>query len=86
MRGERGHAQQTNTRTFEEENDFSSLLRDLGIPYPKFGAVNNAEEAVKLSRELGFPLLVWLGVATLGLADHGSARHFAFRQGGTRAA
>ena len=58
VRGERGHAQQTNTRTFEEENDFSSLLRDLGIPYPKFGAVHNAEEAVKLSRELGFPLLV----------------------------
>ncbi len=70
----------------EDRERFSSLLRDLNIPYPKFGAVHNAEEAVKLSRELGFPLLVRLGVATLGLADHGSARHFAFRQGGTRAA
>jgi len=37
---------------------FSGLLRDLGIRYPKFGAVNNAEEAIALSRALGFPLLV----------------------------
>ncbi|MBP6642511.1 MAG: carbamoyl-phosphate synthase large subunit, partial [Flavobacteriales bacterium] len=42
----------------EDRERFSSLLRDLGIPYPKFAAVNNAEEAVRLSRELGFPLLV----------------------------
>jgi|GEM_PF-6719270 len=53
----------------EDRERFSSLLRDLNIPYPKFGAVNNAEEAVKLSRELGFPLLVrrcgnpWVGCA-----------------------
>ncbi|MBP9175292.1 MAG: carbamoyl-phosphate synthase large subunit, partial [Rhizobiales bacterium] len=42
----------------EDRERFSSLLRDLDIPYPAFGAVNNAEEAVKLSRTLGFPLLV----------------------------
>ena len=42
----------------EDRERFSSLLRDLGIPYPAFAAVNNAEEAVRLSRELGFPLLV----------------------------
>jgi carbamoyl-phosphate synthase large subunit len=42
----------------EDRERFSSLLRDLGIPYPKFGAVNNAEEAIELSRKLGFPLLV----------------------------
>lgn len=70
----------------EDRERFSSLLRDLGIPYPAFGAVNNAEEAIALSRQLGFPLLVRLGVVTLGLVDHGSARYFAFRQGGTRAA
>ncbi|MCB0792123.1 MAG: carbamoyl-phosphate synthase large subunit, partial [Flavobacteriales bacterium] len=42
----------------EDRERFSSMLRDLGIPYPKFGAVNTAEEAIALSRELGFPLLV----------------------------
>ncbi|MBX2974276.1 MAG: ATP-grasp domain-containing protein, partial [Flavobacteriales bacterium] len=42
----------------EDRERFSSLLRDLGIPYPAFGAVNNAEEAIALSRQLGFPLLV----------------------------
>ncbi len=42
----------------EDRERFSSLLRDLGIPYPKFGAVRTPEEAIKLSKELGFPLLV----------------------------
>jgi carbamoyl-phosphate synthase large subunit len=30
----------------------------MGIPYPEFGTVNNASEAIELSRQLGFPLLV----------------------------
>ncbi|MBS1936621.1 MAG: carbamoyl-phosphate synthase large subunit, partial [Bacteroidetes bacterium] len=42
----------------EDRERFSSLLRDLGIPYPKFGAVRTPEEAITLSKELGFPLLV----------------------------
>jgi len=42
----------------EDRGRFSSLLRDLGIPYPKFGVIANADEGVSLSRELGFPLLV----------------------------
>jgi len=42
----------------EDRERFSSLLRDLKIPYPEFGAVDNAEEAITLSRTLGFPLLV----------------------------
>jgi len=42
----------------EDRERFSSLLRDLNIPYPAFGAVNNAEEGIALSRKLGFPLLV----------------------------
>ena len=37
---------------------FSTLLKDLGIPYPKFGTVTSAEEAIELAKELGFPLLV----------------------------
>jgi carbamoyl-phosphate synthase large subunit len=42
----------------EDRGSFSTLLRDLKIPYPKFGVIEDAEQAVKLSRELGFPLLV----------------------------
>jgi carbamoyl-phosphate synthase large subunit len=42
----------------EDRGRFSSLLRDEGIPYPKFGVVENAEQAVDLCRKLGFPLLV----------------------------
>lgn len=42
----------------EDRGAFSALLRDLGIPYPKFGTVSSSDEALELSRELGFPLLV----------------------------
>ena len=42
----------------EDRGRFSSLLRDNNVPYPKFGTVENADEAVELSKDLGFPLLV----------------------------
>ena len=42
----------------EDRGSFSNILKDNGIPYPKFGVIENAEEAVELSKELGFPLLV----------------------------
>ena len=42
----------------EDRGSFSSLLRDLKIPYPPFGVIEDADQAVELSRELGFPLLV----------------------------
>ena len=42
----------------EDRGSFSSLLRDLGVPYPDFGVVETTEEANTLSKELGFPLLV----------------------------
>ena len=42
----------------EDRGEFSSLLKELDIPYPKFGSVTTADEAVELSKELGFPLLV----------------------------
>ncbi len=42
----------------EDRGSFSNLLKDNNIPYPKFGTVQNADEALELSRELGFPLLV----------------------------
>ena len=42
----------------EDRERFSDTLKELGIPYPKYGAVDSAEEAIELSKELGFPLLV----------------------------
>ncbi len=42
----------------EDRGRFSNLLRELNIPYPKFGVVENAGQSVELSRDLGFPLLV----------------------------
>ncbi len=42
----------------EDRGSFSNLLKDYGIPYPKFGVIEDAEQAVELSKKLGFPLLV----------------------------
>jgi carbamoyl-phosphate synthase large subunit len=42
----------------EDRGQFSTLLKELGIPYPEFGTVTDADEAILLSRKLGFPLLV----------------------------
>ena len=42
----------------EDRGSFSSLLRDCNIPFPEFGVVESAEQAIELSRTLGFPLLV----------------------------
>lgn len=42
----------------EDRGSFSTLLQQNDIPYPKFGVIEDAEGAMELSRELGFPLLV----------------------------
>jgi carbamoyl-phosphate synthase large subunit len=42
----------------EDRGSFSTLLKENNIPYPKFGVINNADEALELCKELGFPLLV----------------------------
>jgi carbamoyl-phosphate synthase large subunit len=42
----------------EDRGSFSNLLKEHNIPYPKFGVIEDAEEAITLSKELGFPLLV----------------------------
>ncbi|MGL5891919.1 MAG: ATP-grasp domain-containing protein, partial [Bacteroidia bacterium] len=42
----------------EDRGSFSTLLRDNNIPYPKFGVIEDADQAIELSRELGYPLLV----------------------------
>ena len=42
----------------EDRGSFSSLLKENDIPYPEFGVAENAEEALELCKEIGFPLLV----------------------------
>jgi len=42
----------------EDRGRFSTLLKDHGIPYPKFGVAQDADTALELCKELGFPLLV----------------------------
>lgn len=42
----------------EDRGRFSELLAKNNIPYPKFGVIEDAEEAIELSKEIGFPLLV----------------------------
>jgi carbamoyl-phosphate synthase large subunit len=42
----------------EDRGRFSTLLAEKNIPYPKFGVVETAEQALELADELGFPLLV----------------------------
>jgi carbamoyl-phosphate synthase large subunit len=42
----------------EDRGRFSNLLKDLNIPYPKYGVAENAEEALAVAHEVGYPVLV----------------------------
>ena len=42
----------------EDRGLFSRLLKGKEIPYPKFGIVESAEQALELANELNYPLLV----------------------------
>lgn len=42
----------------EDRGSFSNLLKELEIPYPRFGTAETTEEALNLSDELDFPLLI----------------------------
>lgn len=42
----------------EDRGRFSEVLEKLDIPFPKYGVVESAEQALTLSKDLGFPLLV----------------------------
>ena len=42
----------------EDRGSFSTLLKDNNIPYPEFGIAETADEALVLSDELDFPILV----------------------------
>lgn len=42
----------------EDRGSFSTLLKEMDIPYPPFGVATDADEALEVSKEIGFPLLV----------------------------
>jgi carbamoyl-phosphate synthase large subunit len=42
----------------EDRGSFSTLLKNLNIPYPEFGVATDADEALEVSKTIGFPLLV----------------------------
>jgi carbamoyl-phosphate synthase large subunit len=42
----------------EDRGRFSTLLKELGIPYPEFGVATDPDEALEASKLIGFPLLV----------------------------
>lgn len=42
----------------EDRGRFSDLLKELGIPYPEYGAATNVEEATEVAHRIGYPVLV----------------------------
>ncbi len=42
----------------EDRGKFSDLLKENNIPFPQYGVIQDSDQAIELSRELGFPLLV----------------------------
>lgn len=42
----------------EDRGRFSDLLKDLGIPYPKYGTAFTTDEAMEVAQQVGYPVLV----------------------------
>jgi len=42
----------------EDRGRFSDLLKELDIPYPRYGVAENAEEAIVVANQVGYPVLV----------------------------
>ncbi len=42
----------------EDRGRFSDLLKENKIPYPEYGTIDSATDAIELSKKIGFPLLV----------------------------
>jgi carbamoyl-phosphate synthase large subunit len=42
----------------EDRGRFSDLLKEMGIPYPKYGVAESAEDAIMVAKEVGYPVLV----------------------------
>ncbi|MBY0476379.1 MAG: ATP-grasp domain-containing protein [Chitinophagaceae bacterium] len=42
----------------EDRGRFSDLLKELGIPYPRYGTAYNTDDAIEVAKEVGYPVLV----------------------------
>lgn len=42
----------------EDRGRFSDLLKELGIPYPKYGTAYTSDEAIEVAANVGYPVLV----------------------------
>ena len=42
----------------EDRGRFSDMLKELGIPYPKYGTAYNTDEAIEVANQVGYPVLV----------------------------
>jgi carbamoyl-phosphate synthase large subunit len=42
----------------EDRGRFSDMLKELGIPYPKYGTAYNTDEAIEVAKEVGYPVLI----------------------------
>jgi len=42
----------------EDRGAFSDLLKELEIPYPRYGVANDADEAIKIANKVTYPVLV----------------------------
>lgn len=42
----------------EDRGSFSDLLKEMGIPYPQYGVAEDADDALRVAKEVGYPVLV----------------------------
>ena len=42
----------------EDRGRFSDLLKEMGIPYPKYGVATDADQALEVARNISYPVLV----------------------------
>lgn len=42
----------------EDRGRFSDLLKEMGIPYPKYGTAYGTDDAIEVAQEVGYPVLV----------------------------
>ncbi len=42
----------------EDRGRFSDMLKELSIPYPKYGTAYNTDEAIEVAKEVGYPVLI----------------------------
>ena len=42
----------------EDRGRFSDMLKELEIPYPKYGTAYNTDDAIEVAKEVGYPVLI----------------------------